>query len=92
MSAPGEYRELLAEIAAGTRLHYANQGSQDPDLDLLEGDRSYAAGLQKLAQMGDLAATRTLGDAISAIAQAHADGDPAAADRAWQQAMERLAE
>jgi len=84
------YEELLADIAAGARLHYANAGSADPDLDLLQGDHSYAQGLLKLAQLGDLEATRTLGNAISAIAQAHAEGDPNAATTAWESALKAV--
>ncbi len=87
-SDPAAYEALLADIASGSRLHYANAGSPDPDLDLLTGDERYAEGLAKLAALGDLEATRTLGDAISAIAQAHADGDGAAADLAWARAVD----
>jgi len=84
------YEELLADIAAGTRLHYANVESEDPDLDLLQGDHSYAQGLLKLAQLGELEAIRMLGDAISAIAQAHAEGDPTAASAAWETAAKAI--
>jgi hypothetical protein len=81
------YEALLADIAAGVRLHYGNGESPDPDLDLLTGDRSYADGLVKLAELGDLETTRVLGDAISAIAQAQAEGDPATAKSTWEQAL-----
>ena len=86
-SNPAAYEELLADIAAGARLHYTDAGSPDPDFDLLSGDHRYAEGLAKLAELGDLEATRILGDAISAIARARAEGDVAAAESAWEQAV-----
>jgi hypothetical protein len=86
-SDPVAYEALLADIAAGARLHYDTAGSADLDLDLLTGDRRYAEGLSKLAALGDLAATRTWGDAISAIARARAEGDPSGAEAAWEQAL-----
>ena len=81
------YGSLLGDIAAGVGLHYDNDGTTDPDLDLLTGDERYARGLVKLAALGDLESTRILGDAISRIARAHADGDRAEAVSAWEQAV-----
>jgi hypothetical protein len=78
-----EYRELLEQIAAGSRLHYASDGS-DADLDLLLGDQRYAQGLERLATLGDLEATAELGDVISLVAQAQAAGDPALAQAIWE--------
>jgi hypothetical protein len=77
-----EYDQLLEDIGEGVRLHYGAV-SGDPDLDLLIGDQRYAMGLVRLAELGDLAATVTLADAISAVAQARAEGDPARAMAAW---------
>ncbi len=91
-SDPAAYEALLADIAAGVGLHYETATSADPDLDLLTGDRSYAEGLSKLAALGDLDATRRLGDAISAIAQAQAEGDVARAESAWEQALRDVRE
>jgi hypothetical protein len=82
-----DYAALLHDIASGVSLHYANAGTGDPDLDLLTGDERYADGLVKLAALGDLDSTQILGDAISNIARAHADGDEGRADCAWQQAL-----
>jgi hypothetical protein len=80
------YEELLADIAEGARLHYALQPERpDPDLALLQGDQRYARGLSRLAELGDLEATRLMADAISLVAQAHADGDATAAAQAWSQ-------
>jgi hypothetical protein len=87
---PQAYESLLADIAAGTRLHYDNQASADPDLDLLTGDERYADGLVKLAALGDLQATRILGDAISEIARARAAGDVASAHSAWERAVQAV--
>ncbi len=87
-SDPATYEALLADIAAGVRLHYDNAAATDPDFDLLTGDRRYADGLVKLAALEDLAATRVLGDAISAIARARAEGDVAGAESAWEQALQ----
>jgi len=73
------YAEVIADIARGARLHYENDGSVDPDLDLLLGDQSYADGLAKLARIGDIEETARLADLISRVAQLHAGGESAAA-------------
>jgi hypothetical protein len=87
---PDVYASLLEDIATGARLHYETEDSPDPDFDLLRGDERYAEGLVKLAALGDLQATRILGDAISAIAQARAAGDTAAAHAVWEQAVQAV--
>ena len=56
----------------------------DPDLALLAGDRLYALGLAQLAELGDLEAVEVLAGVISRAAQAHAEGDPDAAQAAWE--------
>lgn len=81
-----EYERLLDEIGQGVKLHYGGGGA-DPDLDLLIGDQCYAQGLVRLAELGDLDATVTLADAISAVAQAQAEGDAARASAAWTQTV-----
>lgn len=78
-----QYERLLADIAHGVRLHYGEPG-EDPDLDLLEGDRLYARGLSTLADLGDLPATSELADVISLIAQARASGADELAEAIWQ--------
>jgi hypothetical protein len=90
VSAPEAYELMLADIETGARLHYEAAASGDPDLDLLTGDERYADGLVKLAALQDLQATRILGDAISAIAQARAAGDAAAARSVWEQAVQAV--
>lgn len=76
------YDVLLADIREGVDLHYGPLGA-DPDLDLLLGDRAYADGLVRLAELGDLEATGILADAISGLAQAHVAGDARAAEDVW---------
>jgi hypothetical protein len=86
------YRQLLEEIAAGARLHYEpDPADPDPDLALLEGDRLYASGLSRLAELGDLQATAELADVISLVAQARAAGDGELAQAVWEAGLEAVA-
>jgi hypothetical protein len=84
------YAEVIADIARGARLHYDNEGSPDPDLDLLLGDQSYASGLAKLASIGDIEETARLADLISRVAQLHANGESTAARELLLAAERRL--
>jgi hypothetical protein len=84
------YAEVIGDIASGARLHYDNEGSADPDLDLLLGDQRYASGLAKLAALGDLEETARLADLISRVAQLHAEGETAAAQGLLEAAERRL--
>ena len=81
-----DYALLVEAIHEGYLLHY-DAGRvvrpQDPDLSLLAGDRLYALGLARLAELGDLAAVAELADVISLAAQAHAEGDPERAAAVW---------
>jgi hypothetical protein len=90
VSAPDPYLEVIADIARGARLHYENEASADPDLDLLLGDRSYANGLAKLARIGDVEETGRLADLIARVAQLHAAGQSAAARQVLIDAEQRL--
>ena len=90
MSTENPYIEVIADIARGARLHYENEASADPDLDLLLGDRSYASGLAKLARIGDIEETGRLADLIARVAQLHADGQSAAARQVLIDAEQRL--
>jgi hypothetical protein len=90
VSAANPYVEVIADIARGARLHYENEASADPDLDLLLGDRSYASGLAKLARIGDIEETGRLADLIARVAQLHADGQSAAARQVLIDAEQRL--
>jgi hypothetical protein len=81
------YALLVEAIREGYLLHYASGRvvrPDDPDLSLLAGDRLYALGLARLAELGDLAAVGELADVISLAAQAHAEGDPDRATAVWE--------
>jgi hypothetical protein len=90
---PG-YPRLVEAIREGYLLHYGAGrvvATDDPDLALLAGDRLYALGLERLADLGDLEGTAILADVISLCAMAHAEGEPDRADRAWADGLARLA-
>ena len=81
-----QYELLLEMIREGLLLHYGEPRvvrPTDPDLALLLGDQLYALGLSRLAALGDLDAVGELGDTISLLAQAQADGDQELADAVW---------
>lgn len=81
------YAELVEAIYEGYLQHYGDGRvlrPADPDLALLAGDRLYALGLARLAELGDLHAVDVLAGVISRAAQAHAEGDPEAARAAWE--------
>lgn len=82
-----DYALLVEAIHEGYLLHYASGRvvrPEDPDLSLLAGDRLYALGLARLAELGDLEAVAELADVISLAAQAHAEGDAARAAAVWE--------
>jgi hypothetical protein len=85
--AAGPRLALIVEAIREGYLQHYGEGRvvkpEDPDLALLAGDRLYALGLERLAELGDLDAVTRLADLISASAQAHAEGDPARADALW---------
>jgi hypothetical protein len=86
LAGPG-YAELVEAIYEGYLQHYGEGRvlrPADPDLALLAGDRLYALGLARLAELGDLAAVEVLAGVISRAAQAHAEGEPEAAQAAWE--------
>jgi hypothetical protein len=82
-----DYALLVEAIHEGYLLHYASGRvvrPADPDLALLAGDRLYALGLARLAELGDLEAVGELADVISLAAQAQAEGDGARAAAVWE--------
>jgi hypothetical protein len=82
-----DYALLVEAIREGYLLHYGSGRvvrPEDPDLSLLAGDRLYALGLARLAELGDLDAVAELADVISLAAQAHAEGDPDRAAAVWE--------
>jgi hypothetical protein len=81
-----EYALLVEAIREGYEQHYGEGRvvrPADPDLALLAGDRLYALGLARLAELGDLEAVAEFADVISLGAQAHAEGRPDMAEAAW---------
>jgi len=82
-----EYELLVEAIREGYLLHY-REGRvvtpEDPDMALLAGDRLYAFGLARLAELGDLEAVALLAEVISLSAQAHAAADPELAEAVWE--------
>ena len=81
-----DYALLVEAIHEGYLLHYGMGRivrPEDPDLSLLAGDRLYALGLARLAELGDLDAVGELADVISLAAQAHAEGDAERAAAVW---------
>ncbi len=81
-----DYALLVEAIVEGYLQHYGTgrvMRPEDPDLALLAGDRLYALGLARLAELGDLDAVAQLADVISLAAQAHAEGDAERAEAVW---------
>jgi len=81
-----DYALLVEAIVEGYLQHYGTGRvvrAEDPDLALLAGDRLYALGLARLAELGDLDAVAELADVISLSAQAHAEGDADRAEAVW---------
>lgn len=88
-----QYELLLEMIVEGSRLHYGSPRvvrTDDPDLALLVGDQLYALGLARLAALGDMDAVRALAEAIAALAQAHAEGQPERHEQIWEAAATRI--
>jgi hypothetical protein len=82
-----EFALLVEAIREGYLQHYGEGRvvrTEDPDLALLAGDRLYALGLARLAELGDLEAVAELADLISLCAQAHAEEAPERADAVWR--------
>ena len=78
---------VIEAIREGELLHYGAPrlfAAIEPDLALLAGDRLYALGLARLAELGDVAAVSELADVIALCAQARAEERPDLADAVWQ--------
>jgi hypothetical protein len=90
-----EYELLVEAIREGYLLHYGTGRvvrPDDPDLALLGGDRLYALGLARLADLGDLEAVAELADVLSLTAQAHAEGEPERAAAVWRAGARAVAD
>ena len=82
-----DYELVLEAIYEGYLLHYGRSRVLEPpdgDLALLAGDRLYALGLARLAQLGDVHAVGELADVISLSALARANDDAELAAAAWE--------
>jgi hypothetical protein len=92
---PDGPRALAVEaIREGHLLHHGTPrvvATEDRDLALLAGDRLYALGLAEFAAAGDLDGVRVMSEVIATAAAALGDGDPPAAEAAWEQGIRRLA-
>ena len=78
---------VIEAIREGELLHYGASrlfAAIEPDLALLAGDRLYALGLARLAELGDAEAVSELADVIALCAQAHAEDRPELADAVWR--------
>ncbi|PZR66477.1 MAG: hypothetical protein DLM63_09005 [Solirubrobacterales bacterium] len=82
-----DYELLVEAIREGFQLHYGRGrvlAPEDPDLALLAGDRLYALGLARLAELGDIDGVLELADVIALAAQAQATGDGVLAEAVWR--------
>lgn len=78
---------VVEAVREGHELHYATGrvlAPGDRDLALLAGDRLYAMGLARLAELGDLASIRVLSGVIAGCAAAHAREDAELAEAIWE--------
>lgn len=88
-----DYALLIETIFEGYLQHYASGRvvrPGDPELALLAGDRLYALGLSRLAELGDLEAVGVLADVISECAQAHAEGRGNDAAAIWERGADAV--
>lgn len=82
-----EYALVLEAVREGYALHYGAPrvvADDDPDLALLAGDRLYALGLARLAELGDTEAVAELADIISLSSSAEAGGRRGLAEAIWR--------
>jgi hypothetical protein len=93
------YGEIVEAVREGHVTHAADGAggaprivtTTDADLALLVGDRLYALGLSRLAELGDLDAVAVLADTIVLGAQAYATGAPELAEAAWSAGAQAVA-
>ncbi len=95
--AQGELGYVIEAVNEGWRLHAEDPEhpprvvlTDDPDLALLAGDRLYALGLARLAELGDLQSVAVLTDVIATTARARVEGRPEVARRAFAEAAKTL--
>ncbi|CAB4878004.1 MAG: hypothetical protein F2799_05715 [Actinobacteria bacterium] len=91
--AASDYSYGLEAIREGHLLHWGSArflSTDDDDLALLAGDRLYAAGLERIAALGDAQTIAELSGLIMAAATARAEGLPAAAEAVWDASCARI--
>lgn len=86
---------VVEAVREGYLLHHRPQEArvvvtEDRDLALLAGDRLYALGLARLAELGLVDAVGELTDVIALCAGAHAAGDEDLADAVWEAGVTAL--
>jgi len=87
---PAAYAFVVETIREGFLLHCGSAhpsrvlDEEDADLALLAGDRLYALGLQRLADLGDLDAVSALAEVIALSAQARAAEDEDLVSAVWE--------
>ena len=87
--------DVLEAVREGYLLHFGEPrllAGHDDDLALLAGDYLYALGIQRLAELGDLASVARLADLIATSARLHAEGREADVDPLWADASEGMAD
>ena len=91
--AASDYSYGLEAIREGHLLHWGSArllSTEDADLALLAGDRLYAAGLERIAALGDAPTITELSALIMAVATAQAELLPAAGEAAWTASCARI--
>lgn len=94
--APQAYAFVVEAIREGFLLHSGVPVSgrvlddADADLALLAGDRLYALGLQRLAELGDLDAVAALAEVIALSAQARAAADHHLVSAVWEAGLAQV--
>jgi hypothetical protein len=94
VNAPSRRIAAAEIIREGYLLHYGRSRWYDfdnADMALLAGDRMYSAGLIVLAADRDVEAVVAIAEVIGGCAEAHAIGEPAAADDLWTSTLAMLA-
>ncbi len=90
-----DYALLVETIHEGYLQHYGEGRvvrPSDPELGLLAGDRLYALGLSRLAELGDLDAIAVLADVIASCAQAHSESRDGEARAIWERGAAAIAD
>lgn len=84
---PADLGLVIEAVYEGYLLHHGDPRvvvGDDRDLALLAGDRLFAAGLERLADAGDLDSVRALADVIALSAVAHGRDDAGLARAVWE--------